>query len=517
MKIIKKINRLFIAAITAVSMFAGFIPSDIAVAAEEAPNIWYMGTQVNTEEIFRIQVMGQNFDNVGSLVFTIQYDAEILKLNSYETGSAITGSLISVNDNNGLITIAIVNTHGISCDFQEVILVMDFDIIGSDKYWTDFVYNVIECTDTNSLPVEITCEPSSSFYIDNSASRFYNHMWTSSDWQADLYEEFTYSFGLSVNAGIYGGSFSVWYDPSKLEFASCELTDAYSDMVLSYSERTSEDGQGYIDIAFTGTELNKSATNIIDVNFIAIGTGETVIWYGNNLTLTNSKLEDMILMEEGSYTGTTHTIVDREASNFFSVTAPENVAANETFDVIVGINNNSGFSALTSTIKYDPTLFEYVGAELIDDTFNALSSFSGSTKGEVRLGIVSSDNLTYSGDFAKITLKAKSDIENCTTRIDMDITELVDSGSLPLSYSCGAASISCSSVPLFTYGDVNDDGRINNIDVLNLRKYIAGGWNVTINESAADVNCDGRINNIDVLNLRKYIAGGWGVVLGPKS
>jgi hypothetical protein len=67
------------------------------------------------------------------------------------------------------------------------------------------------------------------------------------------------------------------------------------------------------------------------------------------------------------------------------------------------------------------------------------------------------------------------------------------------------------------YGDVNDDDKINSVDVLLMRKTIAGGWNVTINETAADVNCDGNINNLDVLLVRKHIAGGWGVNLGEKT
>lgn len=67
----------------------------------------------------------------------------------------------------------------------------------------------------------------------------------------------------------------------------------------------------------------------------------------------------------------------------------------------------------------------------------------------------------------------------------------------------------------FIYGDVNGDGKVTTVDVLNIRKFIAGGWEVTINEKAADVNCDGKITTIDVLNIRKYIAGGWDVVLGP--
>lgn len=69
----------------------------------------------------------------------------------------------------------------------------------------------------------------------------------------------------------------------------------------------------------------------------------------------------------------------------------------------------------------------------------------------------------------------------------------------------------------FIYGDANSDGKVNNIDVLLMRKSIAGGWEVTVNEDALDVNCDGKINNIDVLLLRKFIAGGWGVTLGTAA
>lgn len=55
--------------------------------------------------------------------------------------------------------------------------------------------------------------------------------------------------------------------------------------------------------------------------------------------------------------------------------------------------------------------------------------------------------------------------------------------------------------------------KIDAKDVTMLRRQLAGGWNVIINEEKADINQDGEINAKDVTMLRRYLAGGWGVVL----
>ena len=68
--------------------------------------------------------------------------------------------------------------------------------------------------------------------------------------------------------------------------------------------------------------------------------------------------------------------------------------------------------------------------------------------------------------------------------------------------------------PLVKIGDINRDGEINAKDVTVLRRYLAGGWNVTIIEAASDIDRDGNINAKDVTILRRYLAGGWGVALG---
>ncbi len=62
-------------------------------------------------------------------------------------------------------------------------------------------------------------------------------------------------------------------------------------------------------------------------------------------------------------------------------------------------------------------------------------------------------------------------------------------------------------------GDVNEDGSVDLKDVTILRRHLAGGWNVRINEYNSDVNGDGSIDLKDVTILRRYLAGGWGIEL----
>ncbi len=64
-------------------------------------------------------------------------------------------------------------------------------------------------------------------------------------------------------------------------------------------------------------------------------------------------------------------------------------------------------------------------------------------------------------------------------------------------------------------GDVNGSGSIDTADIILLRRYITGGYGVTINTSAADVNEDGKINSADTILIRRAIAGGYDVVLKP--
>ena len=65
----------------------------------------------------------------------------------------------------------------------------------------------------------------------------------------------------------------------------------------------------------------------------------------------------------------------------------------------------------------------------------------------------------------------------------------------------------------FVLGDADGDGDIGLKDVVQITRYLAGGWDVTVDLVAADVNKDGEANLKDAVLLRRYLAGGWGVQL----
>ena len=64
-----------------------------------------------------------------------------------------------------------------------------------------------------------------------------------------------------------------------------------------------------------------------------------------------------------------------------------------------------------------------------------------------------------------------------------------------------------------TPGDVNNDGMIDLKDVVILRRFLSGGWNVSIDESNSDVNGDHVVDLKDVVIFRRYLSGGWNVTL----
>ena len=77
------------------------------------------------------------------------------------------------------------------------------------------------------------------------------------------------------------------------------------------------------------------------------------------------------------------------------------------------------------------------------------------------------------------------------------------------------AAIHYSSTPPVFPGDADGNGAVNTTDVILVRRYIAGGYNVMMDDNAADVDGNGVINTTDVILMRRYIAGGYGVVLKP--
>ena len=82
--------------------------------------------------------------------------------------------------------------------------------------------------------------------------------------------------------------------------------------------------------------------------------------------------------------------------------------------------------------------------------------------------------------------------------------------SVPVSY---ADDVVVEVAPSYTPGDANEDNEVDVKDVITIRRFVTGGYGVTINEAAANVNGDRDVDVKDVITLRRFITGGYGVEL----
>jgi hypothetical protein len=62
-------------------------------------------------------------------------------------------------------------------------------------------------------------------------------------------------------------------------------------------------------------------------------------------------------------------------------------------------------------------------------------------------------------------------------------------------------------IPMKMLGDANDDGKVNDEDILEVASYIIGNHNPSdkFNEVLADVNKDGTINAADIVAITNII------------
>ena len=175
------------------------------------------------------------------------------------------------------------------------------------------------------------------------------------------------------------------------------------------------------------------------------------------------------------------------------------------------------FDAVTTTTAYAPTTETTVTTKSTTIPVVTPKVTASST--------TSADNITTttSVKVPVVTPRATSDIVTTTTTTATYVsttTAKTTSSKIPVVTTNTTSDITTTAVTTttataktFSVGDLNGDNSINLKDVVMLRRYIAGGWNVKLDDKYADINKDGAVNLKDVVLLRRYIAGGWNVKL----
>lgn len=187
--------------------------------------------------------------------------------------------------------------------------------------------------------------------------------------------------------------------------------------------------------------------------------------------------------------------------------------AGKTATVAISINNNPGILGASFEVSYDEKL-----TLLSVESGEALSTLAYTAPGTL------TNPCSFGWDGIDVADKTNGVVLTLTFKVPDD-AQIGDSYGINVSYDNGSIfdeemqslnfDIVSGSIEILDYtsGDLNDDGVINMQDVVLLRRYIVGGYDVDINTMAADVNRDDTLNMQDVVLIRRYIVGGYGVEL----
>ena len=83
----------------------------------------------------------------------------------------------------------------------------------------------------------------------------------------------------------------------------------------------------------------------------------------------------------------------------------------------------------------------------------------------------------------------------------------VSGSDLTVSFCAGSCDETCEEVCL-NDGDVNGDGVLNVVDVVNVVSFVLGTASLGDNECHADLNADGVVNVVDIVVMVNIILGG---------
>ncbi len=426
-------NRTLLVVLVILSMLAAeFSAAGIPALASEQPYISVDGRE--EPDGFYATLSCSNFEDVANLSMQIQFDPTVMRYVSYEADSILDNALVSVTAKDDTLTLAFISTTGLYFNYRQL-LTLRFELLNPEPTYTELHCTVLECTDAVMNSKAISCNDYTGFWVKNDASTNYEPF-TWGDNEVTLFSDASTHIGFSKNGGFYAGSMTITYDATQMDFVGCAFAQEGLDMTLDYTS-VGDENNGKVNIAFAGTALYSSTGDFLKLIFVP----KTVGWCGYNvgdLILTNANLQEVSF----DYNfGSSFYVTDTSAENYFAISNPDKIVTGETLDVVIDLNNNSGFAALTGSLLYDSDLFEFVSAQLNSDTLGgAMSSVSGTMPGEVRFGIVSATPITGSGQFLTVTLRAIAQNEE-RTKFELNIVELVDQLSIPISYTTDIGNI----------------------------------------------------------------------------
>ena len=187
--------------------------------------------------------------------------------------------------------------------------------------------------------------------------------------------------------------------------------------------------------------------------------------------------------------------------------------AGQTVQVAVQAPENSGMVSALMKISYDNTKLRLTGAEN-GRVFGADAMTAGNDLTKIPYTVLWADansrvNITATGTIVTFTFEILEGAPAGVVPLTLSVASVLDVGLNAVEYFVENGSIEIKDcLP----GDAGGDGEVDLRDVIQISRFLTGGWDVEIDEFAADVDADGEVLLKDAVLIRRYLAG-WEVTL----
>ena len=191
------------------------------------------------------------------------------------------------------------------------------------------------------------------------------------------------------------------------------------------------------------------------------------------------------------------------------VVESKTTSAGSTVAVNISIANNPGFVTMGIQVAYDSNLTLLS----VSDTGLVLGQmFSTEIENPQPLywaNPTATADCTVNGKIATLTFKVADNAEEGEYHIrvsyDYDNYDIYNQSGEAVQFATVNGTLTVTDV---VYGDVNGDGRVNNLDGMVLMRHLAKwpSYPASMISPGADVNADGRINNLDGMILMRHLA-----------
>lgn len=198
-------------------------------------------------------------------------------------------------------------------------------------------------------------------------------------------------------------------------------------------------------------------------------------------------------------------VINDEYTDSTKIYADEYAVEDHMITVPICIASNNGIMGYKINVDFDSTILRVSSVSCGDAFMSGLFNYYADESG---ISIVWNNTENISNDGILFTISfERLEYNDFSTAINLSYLQedTFDEAWNDVVLECETVTIKANASKVI--GDVNEDKLLNLKDIVILKRYLAGGYDVSVAYRNADINKDNRVDVVDIMILERYLDG----------